>query len=174
MAGLRKGCCNRRLERPYTRKSKFKAKGYIKAIPNHRISRFEMGDKTKDYDFRISLISKDSLQIRHNALESARMIINRQLQAKMAGNYFFKINVYPHQAIRENKMLGGAHADRIQSGMAHSFGKVAGVSARVRRGKNIMFALVSKSGVDSAKKAFQSAFPRLPGKCSIEIVPVSS
>src|SRR3989344_6316461 len=135
MSTLRKGCCNRRIERPYTRKSKFKSKGYIKAFPAHKISRFEMGDKKKQFAYKVKLVSKDTLQLRQNAIESARMIINRNLQNTLNGNYFLQINVYPHHAIRENKMLGGAHADRIQSGMAHSFGKVSNTAAQVKKGK---------------------------------------
>ena len=133
MAGIRKGCCIRRLDKPYTRKSKYKKKGYIRAIPAHKISRFEMGDKTKIYDYKVKLVSTGTLQIRHNALESARMVVNRQLETTLGTNYFLRLCVYPHHAIRENKMLGGAHADRIQTGMAHSFGKVTGTAAQIKK-----------------------------------------
>lgn len=173
MVGLRKGCCYRRLEVPYTRKSKFKSKGYIKAFPHHKISRFEMGEKGKPYEYKIKLVSKGTLQIRHNSIESARMVVNRRLQNTLGTNYFFRINVFPHHALRENRMLGGAHADRLQSGMAHSFGKVIGSAAQVRKGKEIFTAYVYKGGVELAKQAFKTANPRLPGPCSIVIEPIS-
>ena len=80
MVGLRKGCCYRKLERPYTRKSKFKSKNYVKAIPNHNIQRFEMGDRNKKFSYKVKLVSKSTLQLRHNAIESARMVVNRQLE----------------------------------------------------------------------------------------------
>lgn len=169
MVGLRKGCCYRRLEIPYTRKSKYKGKNYIRSVPNHKISRFEMGEKGKDYDYKVKLVSKGTLQLRHNSLESARMVVNRRLQDGLGTNYFFQINVYPHHALRENKMIGGAHADRLQSGMAHSFGKAIGSAAQVKRGKTIFTAYVLKDGVDLAKEAMKTANPRMPGNYVVEI-----
>lgn len=127
-----------------------------------------MGEK-KDYDYAVKLVSKDSLQIRHNSLESARMVINRRLQEVLGPSYFLRLAVYPHHAFRENKMLGGAHADRLQTGMAHSFGKVVGTAARIKKGKEIFVAFVNASGIDHARDALLSATPRLPGKCQIEI-----
>ncbi|MBS3151830.1 50S ribosomal protein L16 [Candidatus Woesearchaeota archaeon] len=173
MAGLRKGCCYRRLERPYTRKSKYKSKSYIKAFPNHKISRFEMGERNRSYEYKVKLVSKGTLQIRQNSIESARMIVNRALQDNLGTNYYLKINVYPHHALRENKMLGGAHADRLQTGMAHSFGKVVNTAAQMKKGKELMTAWVFRSGLDQAKQALKSAAPRLSGQFGIEIEPVS-
>ena len=173
MVGLRKGKCYRRLERPYTRKSKYKKKGYIRAFPPHKISRFEMGDKSKQYDFKIKLVSKGTLQLRHNSLESARIVVNRVLESKLGSSYYFKINVYPHHGLRENKMLGGAHADRLQTGMAHSFGKVVNTAAQVKRGKELFTAWVFKDGLNFAKEAFKSANPRLSGQFLIEIETLS-
>ncbi len=169
MVGLRKGKCYRQLERPYTRKSKYKKKGYIRSFPPHKISRFEMGDKTKKYDFKIKLVSKGSLQLRHNSLESARMVVNRTLETKLGNSYYLKINVFPHHGLRENKMLGGAHADRLQTGMAHSFGKVIGCAAQVKAGKEVFTAWTFKEGIEIAKKALKSATPRLSGSYIIEV-----
>ena len=154
--------------RAYTRKSKFKSKGYIKAIPPHKISRFEMGEKG-DYEYIVKLVSKNSLQIRHNALESARQIVNRRLQEVLGNTYYLKLTAFPHHAFRENKMLGGAHADRLQTGMAHSFGKVIGTAARIKKGKEIFIAFVNQAGIETAKEALYAANTRLPGKCQVEI-----
>lgn len=170
MVGLRVFRCYRKIKnRAYTRKSKFKSKGYIKAIPPHKISRFEMGDKKQVYEYKVRLVSKNTLQIRHNSLESARQVVNRRLQDGLGNAYFLRLNVYPHHAFRENKMLGGAHADRLQTGMAHSFGKVIGTAARVKKGKDIFVAHVNQAGLDKAKEALMSATSRLPGKCMIDV-----
>ncbi len=174
MAGLRKGCCYRKIERSYTRKSKFKSKNYIKAIPNHKIQSFQMGDSKRNFKYKVKLVSKSTLQLRHNAIESARMIINRRLETVLGANYFLRIAVYPHHALRENKMLGGAHADRIQSGMAHSFGKPAGVAAQVKKGKEIFIAFVDDEGLETAKIALKSANPRMPGNYSVVVENISS
>jgi large subunit ribosomal protein L10e len=172
MVGLRKGTCYRRIERPYTRHSKYKKKNYIRAIPPHKIARFQMGneEKLKSADYIIRLISLGSLQIRSNSLESARLIINRNMESKIGSRYFLRLNVFPHHALRENKMLGGAHADRLQTGMAHSFGKVTSTAAQVKKGMAIFIAWVDKADLEIAKASLERGVPKLPGKCRIEIV----
>jgi len=163
MAGLRKFSCYRRLEVPYTRKSKYKKKGYVKAIPPHKIARFEMGER-KLYTHLVKLVSRDSIQIRHNAIESARLVVNKRLEEAVTNNFFMKLNLYPHHALRENKMLGGAHADRLQTGMAHSFGKVIGSAVQAKAGKVLFTAFVNKEHIEATRKAMMFAAPRLPGR----------
>lgn len=170
MATLRKFVSFRSLDRPYTRKSKFKKKNYIKSIPHHKIAKFDVGNKTRGHwQYKVKLISKDTLQIRHNAFESARQLINRHLQEKLgATNYYLKVNLYPHQALRENRMLTGAGADRMQTGMAHSFGKVVGSAARVKRGSALFTAHVDEGGKAIAEQIMKKANSRLP--CHISVI----
>ncbi|MBI1972886.1 50S ribosomal protein L16 [Candidatus Woesearchaeota archaeon] len=172
MAGLRKGISYRFLERPYTRKSKFKYKNYVKAVPNSKVVRYDMGDVQKQYAVRVDLIAKDALQIRHNAIESARQIVNRHLILKLKNNYYLKIRMYPHHVLRENKMLTGAGADRMQTGMQLAFGRPVGIAAQIRRGKPIISVKVDKADIDAAKYALRKATPRLPGHYGIAIVPL--
>ena len=170
MAGLRKGIAYRKLTRPYTRKSKFKKKNFIKVIPSMKIAKFDMGTIIKNFQYEVNLISKDSLNIRQNAIESARMIVNNRLYENLGPmNYHLKIRIYPHHILRENKMLTGAHADRMQTGMSHSFGTPVGSAARVRKGQVIFSTYVDKSNVEKAKKALMLATPRIPAKCSIMV-----
>lgn len=171
MVGLRKGSCYRRIERPYTRKSKYKKKNYIRTIPPHKIARFEMGNKEKlaNASHILKLVSSGSLQIRSNSLESARLIINRNFETAMGTNYFLRLNVFPHHALRENKMLGGAHADRLQTGMAHSFGKVVATAAQVRKGTPIFLAWVDRADIDKAKGCLEKGSPKLPGSTMVLI-----
>lgn len=169
MAGLRKFSCYQRIKRAYTRKSKFKKKGYIKAPPQVKIVRYDMGDSTKTYQYEVDLISRDNIQIRQNAIESARMVVNRLLHKKLGTNYYLKIRLYPHHVLRENKMLVGAGADRMQSGMQKAFGKAIGVAAQVKKGKILFAAKINKEGIEIAKEALKKAGPRLPGRCSIEV-----
>lgn len=170
MATLRKGKCYRHLTRPYTRKSKFQKKNYIRAIPTKKVVRFDMGDATKDFTWEVTLIAKSPHNIRHNAMESARRVIHRELQETVGvADYHLKLRTYPHHALRENKMLSGAHADRLQTGMAHSFGKVVGIAARIKAGQKIITTKVNKSNVDFAKAAIEKAKPRLPGTYTVVI-----
>ena len=170
MATLRKGKCYRNLVRPYTRKSKVKSKSYIKTIPASRIVRYEMGDPKKRFKYEINLVSKESAQIRHNAIESARQVTNRRLQLKLGNTgYFFQIKAYPHHILRENKMLSGAHADRLQTGMSHAFGRSVGLASQVKKGKKIFTVRVDDNGLGVGKEAMKLAIPRFPVKCLIEV-----
>lgn len=169
MASLRKGHCYSKVKRPYTRKSKFKKKGYIKTIPALKIVKFDLGNLRKDFEKRVNLISKNHIQIRQNALESARQLVNRRLHKFLGVNYHLKINPYPHHILRENKMLTGAGADRMQTGMQQSFGKPIGSAAQVKIGQAIITVFVDERDVDIAKSALKLAIHRFPCKCSLEV-----
>ena len=80
MARLRKATAYAQHKRPYTRISKFRKKSYIRARPNINIVKYDMGDPSRSYSFRTDLISTKDLNIRHNALESARQTSNRVLE----------------------------------------------------------------------------------------------
>ena len=165
MATLRKGRCYRSIVRPYTRKSKFKIKGFIKAVPPSKITRFQMGDSKKQFAKTVKLVSKEDFQFRHNSLESCRQIINRNLMEKIGlKGYFFQVNVYPHHVLRENRMLAGAHADRLQTGMSHAFGTTVGIAAQVKKGRSIFTVRVDEKDIENAKASLLKALPRMTGK----------
>ena len=170
MVGLRKEHSYTNPERPYTRKSKYKGKGYIKAVPNSKIVRFDMGDLSRKFTYRVDLISKQEIQLRHNCLESSRQTVNRQLNLHLGNNYYFKVRVYPHHVLRENKMITGAGADRMQTGMQLAFGRAVGIAAQVKKNQSIMSVRVDEADVNVAKAALHKACPRLPGQYMITII----
>jgi len=170
MATLRRFKCYRRIKRAYTRKSKYKKKGFIKSIPTVKIIRWDMGNPSGTFTHRVDLISKLDAQIRQNSIESARLVANRQLEEKLTKPmYYLKLRVFPHHVLRENKMLTGAGADRMQTGMSHAFGKAVGIAAQMRKGQILFTAFVNKEGLDLAKKSFMLMRPRLSGSWKIEI-----
>lgn len=170
MARLRKFCAYRKLERPYTRVSKYRELSYIRATPVISIAKFDMGDPKKRFNYILNLVSKTDLQIRHNAIESARMCANRLLEKTIGKNeYFMKIRMYPYHVLRENPLASGAGADRLSTGMARSFGKPIGYAAQIHE-KKIMFSLsVNKQNLELAKKALKRAASKLPCPCLIQI-----
>lgn len=171
MSTLRVGRCYRNIIRAYTRKSKVTAKGYIKAIPTNKITRFDMGDPKRKFNTRIDFISKQDIQLRHNAIESARMIVNRHLTEYLGTvkDYFFKIRAHPHQILRENKMLTGAGADRMQTGMSHAFGRPTGLAAQVQRGNVVFSVFVDEKNKEKGVKALNFAKARIPGSYTISV-----
>jgi hypothetical protein len=64
MARIRKFTSYRRLERPYTRTSKYKGKSYVKISPNIRVVGFELGSPKKSFQYTLKLVSKDILESR--------------------------------------------------------------------------------------------------------------
>jgi large subunit ribosomal protein L10e len=168
MARLRKFCAYRRLERPYTRISKYRENSYIRMTPQTKIVRFNIGEQEKFFDHMLSLVSKDDCNIRDNAIESARQVSNKLLEKKIGtANYNFMIRVYPHHVLRENPLAAGAGADRMSTGMAHSFGKPIGIAARVKKGKTIITVRTEKAHIDFAKAALKRAASKLPCACRI-------
>lgn len=170
MAKLRKAVAYRRVERAYTRKSKFKSKNYVRASPNNKVVRFEMGDPTKDFEVSMNLISKEDIQIRHNAIEAARQTSNRALERILGkGQYHFKIRFYPFHILRENPLASGAGADRMSTGMKMSFGKPIGLAARIREGQTLMTVRCAKSAINTGKLALGRASKKFPCKCAIQV-----
>ena len=142
----------------YTRKK------YIRGSPPPKITKFTMGDtKGKfEFEYRTLLVAQKEAQVRHNALEAARIAANRLLSEKLGGSYRLRILPYPHAVLRENKMIFGAHADRLQDGMRKAFGKPIGSAARVKLKQPVMMVHVNEDGLEVAKEALRLAGIRLP------------
>jgi len=172
MAKLRKGCSYRRLERPYTRRSKYKAKSFIRTSPASKVVRYDMGDAKRSFGYTVELVSKEGVQIRHNALESARMTSNRHLEEKCGKlGFYMKLKSYPHHVLRENPLASGAGADRMSTGMQKSFGKAIGIAAQVRPGQAVFSVQVDKQNVEFAKQALKKANYKLPLRALIVAKP---
>lgn len=171
---LRPGRCYQKIHRPYTRQSKKKPKkGYIKGVPKPRISEFEMGRKGM-YEKSLYLVSTKPAQIRHNALESARVSVVQVLEKSLGKEgFFFKVLIYPHNVLRENVLATGAGADRFQQGMRQAFGKPIGTAAIVKEGQKIMRIDLDESGIKIGKNAFKQANYKLPIPCKIIIEDVN-
>ncbi len=171
MARLRKFSAYRKLERPYTRVSKFRTKSYVRARPNCRIVRFNMGDLTSDFDYTLLLKSKADLQIRDNAIEAARQTSNRLVVKKMGKQGFrLRVRCFPHHVLRENPLASGAGADRMSTGMKKSFGKSIGIAAQIKKGQVIFELNVPKAHLATGREALRRAGMKLPCGTSIEVI----
>lgn len=168
MARIRKGVCYRKIERPYTRYSKYKKMRFVRARPVCKVVRFDMGSATKEFETSLHLITKSSVQIRDNAIESARQTANRTLEKVLGKTGFhLKVRMYPHHVLRENPLAAGAGADRMSTGMAHSFGKVIGIAAQVKKGQSIFSLRINNKDIALGRKALTVASRKLPCACSI-------
>jgi large subunit ribosomal protein L10e len=170
MARIRKFSAYRKIERPYTRISKYRKKNYIRANPPIQIARFIMGNAKGNYKYTIKLVSKEDLQIRSNAIESARLTTNKMMEEELGKQgYMIRINKYPHHILRENPLASGAGADRMSTGMKMSFGNPIGHAAQIKTGDTIFTIKTNKRHVDLATKALNRARTKLPKGCYVQV-----
>lgn len=154
----------------YVRGQSYQQRKYMGGVPQSRITQFDQGNLKAKFPITMVLIVEEKCQIRHIALEAARIAANRYLQ-RVAGtiNYHLKIRVYPHEVLRENKQATGAGADRISQGMRRSFGKAIGTAARVLPGQKIMTLKTNKQNFKACKEAFRRARMKLPSPMRVVI-----
>ena len=144
-------------------------KNYVRAMPHTSLLVFNMGAKKDSYTFKATLDATVPIQLRSNALESARQATNRYLESKLPGAYFFRVLVYPHNVVREHKMATGAGADRISQGMTLAFGRPVSVAARIKRNQPIFSVETDKQNKDIVKEAYRRAASKLSGSFKVNM-----
>jgi large subunit ribosomal protein L10e len=148
----------------------YTSKQFAPGAPNPKVARFTTGKASPDYDYLVKLVSEGRVQIRHNALEAARVAANKKLALIGEESYHLLVKTYPHIILRENKMIATAGADRLQEGMRKAFGKPIGLAARVEIGNTILELSVKAENLEKAKQAMKAASAKLPMKTHPEIV----
>jgi len=144
-------------KKAYTRRE------YMGGVPGSKIVQFDMGNLTESYPVELSIVAEETCQIRHTALEAARIGINRQLQKEIGrGNYHLKIRTFPHHVLRENKQATGAGADRVSEGMRLAFGKAVGTAARVENGQKVFTVWTTPQYAEKAKVSLRRGIYKIP------------
>jgi large subunit ribosomal protein L10e len=153
----------------------FTRRKYIGGVPNNRILTFHVGNRvaaeTDQFLMELNLFADESCQIRHTALEAARVISNATIRnaAGMEG-YALRIHTFPHHILRENKQATGAGADRVSQGMRCAFGKNVGTAARVKRGQRVISIKFSPEHYLVAKDALRKASMKFPTPCTVRLI----
>lgn len=143
---------------------------FMGGVPGSKITIFDMGEPKTDFPITFSLRAKEQAQIRHTALEAARVAAGKMLLNDVGREGFYlKIRVVPHHVLREHKQATGAGADRVSSGMRLSFGKAVGTAARVKPGQTIFTLSVGPENLAKAKEALRRARFKLPTPCRIVV-----
>jgi len=144
-------------KKAYTRRE------YMGGVPGSKIVTFDMGNLNQEFPLEISLVAEEGCQIRHTALEAARISINRRLMGSLGRmNFYLKFRVYPHHVLRENKQATGAGADRVSEGMRLAFGKAVGTAARVKPGQKVISLFTFHELEEKAKDALRHGAHKLP------------
>lgn len=163
MPNDRPASCYRYFDTPaYTRRK------YIRGVPGSKIVKFDYGDTKGDFPALVRLVPLEAGQIRHNALDAARVIVTKAMSIGVGDTgYHLKIRTYPHQVLRENKMMAFAGADRLQDGMRRSFGKPCGTAARLRFLQPIIDVRVPADKRQVARDALKLACAKMPMPCRV-------
>jgi large subunit ribosomal protein L10e len=151
-------------------KGMFYNKKFAPGAPNPKVARFTTGKYRTDYDYLFKLVSEGKLQIRHNALEAARVAASKKVALVGEENFLLKVVTYPHLVLRENKMIATAGADRLQEGMRKAFGKPIGLAARVGIGSVVLELSLKSENFEKGKEAMWAAATKLPMKTHVDIV----
>ncbi|MFI5412722.1 MAG: 50S ribosomal protein L16 [Candidatus Micrarchaeales archaeon] len=144
-------------------------KNYVRALPRTSLLVFNMGVMKDNYDMIVTLRPTDIVQLRSNALESARQTANKYLENEIPQEFHFKVLVYPHNVIREHKMATGAGADRISRGMSQAFGRPTFVAARIKAGQPIFMVNTYKQHKAFVLEAFRRSASKLSGTFKIRV-----
>jgi large subunit ribosomal protein L10e len=147
----------------YKKNMAFTRRKYMGGVPGSKIVKFTMGNTSGEFSHRLELINLKDVQIRHNALEAARIAANRVLETNVGrDNFMLKIVTFPHNIIREHKRVNVAQADRFQEGMKRAYGKPTAVAARIKKRSPIIIAEVDERNVGYAKEALKRAGAKFP------------
>lgn len=163
---------SRKHARPYTRTSRAKGKAYIKVVPNNKVVKYTVGNQKSFHEgkFPIALrmVAAQSVQVRDNAIEASRQLLTKILDEKLLNLYYLQVKVHPHHILRNNKTAAGAGADRLSSGMRHSFGVVEGRAAIVRAGSDLFVAwCADENAARVIRETMRMVKAKIPG--SVEI-----
>jgi large subunit ribosomal protein L10e len=169
--GIRPGRAIRDADKvAWTRFSRSKPRrSFIKSMPHADLHQFRMGVMKPDYDLVLSLKSEEPVILRDNAIESARQSMNKHLEKTAPGAFYFQVRVYPHHIIRENKMIAGAGADRLQKGMRQAFGRPTDRAARLKKGTRLFTIHSYKVNEANMKVAFGRATRKVSGKYRVVV-----
>lgn len=144
------------------------SKSYVKALPHKDLKQIHNGvGKPEDYTIRYDLVAEQSYLHRDNAIEAARQAIVKNLETKIPNSFLLLVRKYPHIVIRENRMLAGAGADRIQKGMRRSFGKPVDRGAAVKEGEAIFSIYLKSDNKKLVEDVFKKAARKLSGSWKI-------
>eukprot|EP00477_Mikrocytos_mackini_P000109 GAHX01000114.1.p2 GENE.GAHX01000114.1~~GAHX01000114.1.p2 ORF type:complete len:223 (-),score=38.84 GAHX01000114.1:921-1589(-) len=160
-------CYRYQKNKPYP-KSRFN-----RSVPDPKTRIHDTGNKKANPDqlpLCVHLISHEHQQISSEALDAARISVNRYMTKNCGKDSFhYRIRPQPHSVVRINKMLTCAGADRLQTGMRHSYGKSYARVARVTFDQELLSIRTKKSNAKHVFEALRRASFKFPGKSEIVV-----
>ncbi|OIO20968.1 hypothetical protein AUJ17_04065 [Candidatus Micrarchaeota archaeon CG1_02_47_40] len=139
-------------------------KSYIKAMPHLGLNVYKMGKESDKYEMEYQLVAVAPVQLRDNAIEAARQAANKYMEKIALEQYMFRVMVFPHQVLRENKMISGAGADRLQKGMRMAFGRTTDRAARLSARQTLFITRAGRDKEAMVIEAYRRAQCKMSGK----------
>jgi len=155
----------------YCKNKPYPKSRFCRGVPDPKIMIFDVGRKnatSEEFPLCVHLISREYEQISSEALEAARIVVNKYL-TKYAGKdaFHLRVRAHPYHVTRINKMLSCAGADRLQTGMRQAYGKPSGITARVHIGDVLLSIRVKDPDRKHAIEALRRAKFKFPGRQQI-------
>jgi large subunit ribosomal protein L10e len=123
-----------------------------------------------EFPLCVHLLSGEYEQYSSEALEAARIVVNKYLsKVTTKDSFHLRVRVHPYHIIRINKMLSCAGADRLQTGMRGAFGKPTGMVARVNIGQILMSVRTKTSNKAHVIEALRRCKYKFPGRQNIVV-----
>lgn len=157
-----------------TRKSKQLQKSYVKTIPPQKVVKFNIGNIKRfdagEFKIKATISAGEPIQIRDMALEAVRQGLNKDLTDLFQTNFFMRVNVYPHNILRNNRVFSGASkGERVQTGMSKGFGSSEGRAAVVKMNQPIFSMYFNgEDNIHKLRGFFKKVTPKLACKSIIE------
>merc|ERR1711977_553182 len=155
----------------YCKNKPYPKSRFNRGVPDPKIRIFDLGRKRANVDefpLCIHLVSNEYEQLSSEALEAARICANKYL-VKVAGKegFHLRVRAHPYHAVRINKMLSCAGADRLKTGMRGAWGKPYGMVARVNIGQVIRSIRCKDANKAIVMEALRRARYKFPGQQKI-------
>jgi len=146
---------------------------YCRGVPDPKIQIYDVGRKNaaiEDFPLCIHLCSGEYEQLSSEALEAARIVVNKYV-SKVAGkeSFHMRVRAHPFHVLRINKMLSCAGADRLQTGMRGAFGKPVGIVARINIGQIIISVRAADKHKAVVIEALRRSKYKFPGRQNIVV-----
>jgi large subunit ribosomal protein L10e len=168
--------CYKTHKRPAYQKKRSRShrKEFVRGGPDSVLRMYDTGNRTRprdEWELSLGIKIMNDVQLSHRTLEAIRTSLNRNLQKTLSkDDYLIRIRPHPWQMIRENKMMAFAGADRLQSGMRNSFGRVTGRAARVHADQVIVEVFCNFRNKDKVIKFLKTAAYKLGAKNRIVVL----
>jgi len=155
----------------YCKNKPYPKSRFCRGVPDPKIMIYDVGRKqaaSEEFPLCIHLLSGEYEQISSEALEAARIVVNKYL-TKYAGKdaFHLRVRVHPFHVLRINKMLSCAGADRLQTGMRQAYGKPTGLAARVHIGDVLLSIRCKDAHQKQAVESLRRAKFKFPGRQQI-------